>query len=103
MRELSFHRYGYYKGNTMSSNYWDQQQGNAPDSRQYSPSLQAHAHGNGASRSAGLLSNYGANNGQPLMPGPQGWPTPQGPSPLSPIPPSSSQFLSPQSPQQFPQ
>src|SRR5579859_1346937 len=85
----------------MSSNYWDQQQGNAPDPRQYSPSI--HGNGNGAPRSAGLLSNYGANNGQPAMPGPQGWPTPQGPSPLSPIPPSSSQFLSPQSPQQFPQ
>ena len=84
----------------MSSNYWDQQ-GNAPDPRQYSPSI--NRNGNGASRAAGLLSNYGANNGQPVMPGPQGWPTPQGPSSLSPIPPSSSKFLSPQSPQQFPQ
>ncbi|HEY6541750.1 MAG TPA: transglycosylase domain-containing protein, partial [Ktedonobacteraceae bacterium] len=84
----------------MSSNYWNQQQGNAPDPRQHSPSMNGNGNGNGASRSASLLSNY---NGQQLMPGPQGWPTPQGPSSLSPIPPSSSQFLPPQSPQQFPQ
>src|SRR5690349_3356215 len=77
----------------MSSNYWNQQQGNAPDPRQYSPSMPGN--GNGASRSASLLNNYNANNGQQVMP--------QGPSPLSPIPPSSSKFLSPQSPQQFPQ
>ena len=88
----------------MSSNYWDQQQGNAPDPRQYSPAM--NGHGNRTPRSAGLLNNYNGNNGQQTMPGPQGWPTPQGPSPLSPIPPSSSQFLShqsPQAPQQFPQ
>src|ERR1051326_6481248 len=85
----------------MGSNYWNQQQGNAPDPRQYSPSMPGN--GNGASRSASLLSNYNANNSQQVMPGPQGWTTPQEPSPLSPIPPSSSKFLSPQSPQQFPQ
>jgi len=85
----------------MSSNYWNQQQGDAPNPRQYSPAM--NGNGNGASRSASLLSNYNGHNGPQTMPAPQGWPTPQGPSSISPIPPSSSQFLPPQSQQQFPQ
>ncbi len=85
----------------MSSNYWNQQQGDAPNPQQHVPSM--NGNGNGVPRSGRLLSNYNTNNTQQTMPAPQGWPTPQGPSPVSPIPPSSAQFLSPQSQQQFPQ
>ena len=82
----------------MSSNYWDQQQGDAPNPQQHLPTMNENR--NGIPRSGRLLSNY---NAQQTMPAPQGWPTPQGPSSISPIPPSSSQFLPPQSQQQFPQ
>ncbi len=85
----------------MSSNYWNQQQGDAPNQQQHVPSM--NGNGNGVPRSGSLLSNYNAHNTQQTMPAPQGWPTPQGPSPVSPILPSSAQFLSPQSQQQFPQ
>ena len=84
----------------MSSNYWNQQQGDAPNP-QHVPSM--NGNGNEVPRSGRLLSNYNAHNAQQTMPAPQGWPTPQGPSPDSPIPPSSAQFLPPQSQQQFPQ
>lgn len=81
----------------MSSNYWDQQQGDGQNPRQHSPSM--NGNGNGVPRAGSLLRSYNASQ---QMPPPQGWPTPQGPSPLSPIPPSSSRFLQ-QSQQQFPQ
>lgn len=79
----------------MSSNYWDQQQGDAPNPQQHFPTM--NENGNGVPRSGSLLSNYKAHNAQQTMP------APQGPSPISPIPPSSSQFLPPQSQKQFPQ
>src|ERR1700686_1444948 len=85
----------------MSSNYWNQQQEDAPNPQQHSPSMIGNE--NGVPRSGRLLSNYNAHNAQQTVPAPQGWPTPQGPSSISPIPPSSSQFLPPQSQQQFPQ
>lgn len=85
----------------MSSNYWDQEQGDAPNPQQHFPSMNGNQ--NGVPRSSSLLSNYDAHNARQTMPPPQGWPTPQGPSSISPIPPSSSQFLPPQSQQQFPQ
>src|ERR1700730_3573877 len=85
----------------MSSNYWNQQQGDAPNPQQHSPSMIGNE--NGVPRSGRLLSNYNAHNAQQTMPAPQGWPTPQGPSSVSPIPPSSAQFLPPHLQQQFPE
>src|SRR5579872_1850644 len=82
----------------MSSNYWNQQE-DARNPQQQPPSM--NGNGNGASpRTGSLLRNY---NAQHTMPAPQGWPTPQGPAPISPIPPSSSHFLPQQAQQQFPQ
>ncbi len=79
----------------MSSNYWNQQQGDAPNPQQHVPTM--NGNGNGVPQSGRLLSNYTAHNAQ------QTAPAPQEPSPVSPIPPSSARFLSPQSQQQFPQ
>jgi membrane peptidoglycan carboxypeptidase len=81
----------------MSNNYWNQQQGDANNPQRQPPSSM---NGNGVPKPGNMLRNY---NQQMQMPAPQGWPTPQGPSPFSPIPPSSSQYPQQQSQQQFTQ
>jgi len=78
----------------MNNNYSSQQQEDGNNPNHLPPT-----NGNGAARPSGLLSNYAQ---QSQMPQPQAWTTPQGPSPMSPMP-NSPVFLQPQQPQQYPQ